>query len=149
MEQTGVPSQGLLLPVTVDLSAEQALAAESALDILKRMGFRLEFSGKGTLVISAIPSVMQMAEVKPAILEITDEISNSPDTQDKLKLQEKVLIATACHSSVKAGEQLSDPEVANLLKDLFATGPPYVCPHGRPIIVRMNRLELEQKFQRK
>ena len=55
----------------------------------------------------------------------------------------------ACHSAVKAGDEMSDTEVAHLLKELFNTEPPYVCPHGRPIIVRMNRAELEGRFQRR
>lgn len=149
MEQQEVPSQGLLLPVTVELSPAQAEVLDSAIDILTSMGFSIEPFGGRTVVVRAVPSVMQSGDVKQAVMDMMDEIASSPDKQDKLKLQESALIMTACHSAVQAGDHLTDAEVANLLKELFNTGPPFLCPHGRPIIIRMNRSELEEKFQRR
>jgi len=149
MQEQGVPSQGLLLPITVELSPAQAAVIDSTVDILANMGFSLEPFGGKTIIVRAVPAVMGRGDVKQAIVEIMDQIAASPDKHDRLKLQDEVLITTACHSSVKAGETLSDAETANLLKELFNTHPPFVCPHGRPIIIRMNRAELEEKFQRK
>jgi DNA mismatch repair protein MutL len=156
MEQQGVPSQGLLLPVTVELSPEQVSALDSALEILKRMGFDLEPFGGRTVVVRAVPSVMQSGDIKNIVMDLIDQAAASlersagiPPAEKQLELQEEILIMTACHSSVQAGDDLSDAEVANLLKELFNSEPPYVCPHGRPIIIRMNRSELEEKFQRK
>jgi DNA mismatch repair protein MutL len=122
---------------------------DAAIDILASMGFGIEPFGGRTVVVRAVPSVMQSGDVKQAIMDMMDEIASSPDKQDKLKLQEAALIMTACHSAVQAGDNLTDAEVANLLKELFNTGPPFLCPHGRPIIIRMNRAELEEKFQRR
>jgi len=149
MEQEGVPSQGLLLPVTIELTPAQAASIDSALEILPRMGFALEPFGGRTIVVKAVPSIMQRGDVKQIVTDLIDQIAESPDKQDKLKLQDEILILTACHSSVQAGDDLSDAEVLNLLKEFFKTEPPFVCPHGRPIILRMNRTELEEKFQRK
>jgi DNA mismatch repair protein MutL len=149
MEQQGVPSQGLLLPITVELSPAQVEALDAALEILPRMGFALEPFGGRTIVVRAIPSVMQRGDIKQIVMDLMDQIATSPDKHDELKLQEEALIMTACHSAVQAGDQLTDAEVTNLLRELFNTEPPFVCPHGRPIIIRMNRAELEEKFQRK
>jgi len=149
MEQQGVPSQGLLLPITVELSPTQVAVLDSALEILTRMGFALEPFGGRTIVVRAIPSVMQRGDVKQTVMDLMDQIATSPDKQDRLKLQEEALIMTACRSAVQAGDELSDAEVTHLLRELFSTEPPFVCPHGRPIIIRMNRAELEEKFQRK
>ncbi len=149
MEQQGVPSQGLLLPITVELSPAQSAEIDSAVEMLTGMGFSLEPFGGRTIVVRAVPAVMQKGDVKQAIMDIIDQIATSPDKQDKLKLQDKILITTACHSSIQAGDEISDAETANLLRELFSTEPPFVCPHGRPIVIRMNRAELEEKFQRK
>jgi len=149
MEEQGVPSQGLLLPVTIELSPAQVTVLDSALEILARMGFDLEPFGGRAIVVRAVPVVMQSGDVKQIVMDLIDQIATSPDRQDKLKLQEGALIMTACRSAVQAGDDLSDAEVTHLLRELFNTDPPFVCPHGRPIIIRMNRAELEEKFQRK
>ena len=149
MEEQGVPSQGLLLPITVELSPAQTAYIDSAIELLTGMGFSLEPFGGRTIVVRAVPAVMQKGDVRQAIMDIIDQIATSPDKQDKLKLQDEILITTACHSSVQAGDKLSDAETANLLRELFSIEPPFVCPHGRPIVIRMNRSELEEKFQRK
>jgi DNA mismatch repair protein MutL len=149
MEQQGVPSQGLLLPITVELSPAQAAVLDSALEILTSMGFALEPFGGRTIVVRAVPSVMQRGDIKQAVMDLMDQIAASPDKHDRPKLREDALITTACHSAVKAGDELTDAEVMNLLKELFSTEPPFVCPHGRPIVIRMSRSELEEKFQRK
>jgi len=149
MEEQGVPSQGLLLPITIELTPAQAASIDSALEILPRMGFALEPFGGRTMVVKAVPSIMQRGDVRQIVTDLIDQIAESPDKQDKLKLQDEILILTACHSSVQAGDELSDAEVLNLLKELFKSEPPYLCPHGRPIIIRMYRTELEEKFQRK
>ena len=149
MEEEGVPSQGLLLPITVELSPAEVAVMDSAVEILTGMGFSLEPFGGNTIVVRAVPAVMQKGDIKQAIMDIMDEMVSSPDKQDKLKLQDRLLITTACHSSIQAGDQISDAETANLLKELFSTDPPFTCPHGRPIVIRMKRSELEERFQRK
>ena len=156
MERQGVPSQGLLLPITVELSPAQVAAMDAALEILTRMGFALEPFGGRTIVVRAIPSVMQRGDVKRAVMDLMDQIATSLEqsagilpADRQLKLQDEVLITTACHSAVQAGDELTDAEVTNLLRELFNTEPPFVCPHGRPIVIRMKRAELEEKFQRK
>lgn len=149
MEKEGVPSQGLLLPITVELSASQTSVIGSAVEILTEMGFTLEPFGGRTIVVRAVPSVMQKGDIKQVVTDIIDQMTTSPNKQDKLKLQDEILITTACHSSIQAGDEISDAETANLLKELFKTDPPFVCPHGRPIVIRMKRSELEEKFQRK
>ena len=149
VKQQKTPSQGLLLPVTIELSPTQATVMDSAMEILKRMGFDLEPFGGKTIVIRAVPSLVHRSDVKQMITDLVDQIMTSYDAQDTLEVQEKSIMIAACHSAVKAGDELSDTEVAHLLKELFNTEPPYVCPHGRPIIVRMNRAELEGRFQRR
>jgi len=144
-----IPSQGLLLPVTVELQPFQTESLETAIEILTDIGFDLEPFGGRTIIVRAIPSLMQRGDVKQVVTDLIDQIADSYGKLDKFRLQDEIMILTACRSAVQAGDTLTDAEVMNLIKELFKTEQPYMCPHGRPIIVRMNRSELDQKFQRK
>ncbi|MGQ9609793.1 MAG: DNA mismatch repair endonuclease MutL, partial [bacterium] len=149
IEQKSVPSQGLLLPITVELSPSQALVSETAIDMLSNMGFDIEPFGGNTIIVRAIPSVVKRGDIKQMIIDLIERTADSYDKLDKLELQNELLITTACHSSIQAGDNISDTEALNLIRELFRSEQPFLCPHGRPIIVRMKRSELDEKFQRK
>ena len=148
VEKQNVASQGLLLPVTVEMSPAQLTMLDSAIEIMAKMGFVMEAFGGRTVVIRSVPFVLQKGDVKKIVMDLLDQITTSQD-KNKIKLQDDALIMTACHSAIQAGDTLTDAESMNLIKELFKTSPPYLCPHGRPIVVRMKRSELEIKFQRK
>lgn len=149
IEQESVPSQGLLLPITVELSPSQALVSEIAVDMLSNMGFDIEPFGGNTIIVRAIPSVIKRGDIKQMIIDLIERAADSYNKLDKLELQNELLITTACHSSIQAGDNISDTEALNLIRELFRSEQPFLCPHGRPIIVRMKRSELDEKFQRK
>ena len=119
------------------------------LETLSGMGFDLEPFGGKTLIVRAIPSLMQRGDNKQTIIDLIDQIADSYEEMDALKLQDEILITTACRSAIQAGDRVSDEEIANLLKELFRADQPNLCPHGRPIIVRMKKSEMDEKFQRK
>ncbi len=149
VEQESFQSQGLLLPITLELTPTQALVSEVAIDMLSSMGFDIEPFGGNTIIIRAIPSVIQRGDIKQMVIDVIERTADSYDKLDKLELQNELLITTACHSAIQAGDTISDNEALNLIKELFRTEQPFLCPHGRPIIVKMNRSELDEKFQRK
>ena len=66
-----------------------------------------------------------------------------------LDLQEEIITRMACRASIKAGDEVSLPEISNLLKELELTKLPYTCPHGRSIFIKVEKEELEKKFRRK
>jgi DNA mismatch repair protein MutL len=148
-QKDSISSQGLLLPVTVELQPVQAESLDTTIEILTSIGFDLEPFGGRTILVRAIPSLLQRGDVKQVVTDLIDQIADSYGKIDKFRLQDEIMIMTACRSAVQAGDTLTDAEVMNLIKELFKTEQPYMCPHGRPIIVRMNRSELDQKFQRK
>jgi len=148
-QKESVPSQGLLLPVTVELTPVQAETLDTVIEILNGIGFDLEPFGGRTIIVRAIPSLMLRGDVKQIVSDLIDQVADSYGKLDKFRLQDEIMIMTACRSAVQAGDTLTDAEVVNLIKELFKTEQPYLCPHGRPIIIRMNRSELDQKFQRK
>ena len=148
-QKESIPSQGLLLPVTVELSLSQVELLDTVMEMLNNIGFELEPFGGRTIIVRSIPSLIQRGDVKQIVSDIIDQILDSFGKLDKLKLQDEILITTACRSAVQAGDSLTDAEVTSLVRELFKTEQPYLCPHGRPIIVKMNKSELDQKFQRK
>jgi DNA mismatch repair protein MutL len=149
MENQNVQSQGLLLPITIELSASQAESVNIAIDNLSNMGFDIEPFGGKTIIVRSIPSLMQRGDIKQSIIDLIEQITNSYEEIDAIKLQDEILIMTACRSAIQAGDRITDIETANLVKELFNTEQPNLCPHGRPIIVRMKKSELDDKFQRK
>ena len=78
--------------------------------------------------------------------KIVSEIIDEKKIQDSLKAA--VAASYACHTSIKAGEKLSEPEMRTLIKRLLKTRKPNACPHGRPIIVRIPLSELDRHFER-
>lgn len=149
MQKELIPSQGLLLPITVELSLSQSELLETILEMLRDVGFELEPFGGRTVIVRAIPSVIQRGDIKQIVSDIIDQLLNSFGKLDRLELQDEILIMTACRSAIQAGDALTDAEIASLIKELFKTEQPYLCPHGRPIIVKISKSELDQKFQRK
>ncbi|MGB9596902.1 MAG: DNA mismatch repair endonuclease MutL [Candidatus Poribacteria bacterium] len=149
MQKESIPSQGLLLPITVELSLSQSELLDTIIDMLKDIGFELEPFGGRTIIVRSIPSIIQKGDIRQIVSDIIDQISNSFGKIDRLELQDEILIITACRSAIQSGDPLTDAEVKNLVKELFKTEQPYLCPHGRPIIVKINKSELDQKFQRK
>jgi DNA mismatch repair protein MutL len=65
-----------------------------------------------------------------------------------LEVQDNIAKSYSCKAAIKAGDKLSEPEMRLLVDQLFATSMPYVCPHGRPIVVKIPLLELDRRFER-
>jgi DNA mismatch repair protein MutL len=75
---------------------------------------------------------------------LISEISHTKHT----KQQDYAIVTMACKTAIKAGEKLSNFEMNKLVEDLFETENPFTCPHGRPIIFKMNKEDIYRKFQR-
>jgi len=150
LQADGIPSQGLLLPVTVELNAAQLTIFNENIELFKEIGFDVEAFGGNTILVRAIPSTLPNSKAAAAIMELIDYLSDDTGNEDRLlEAQKQALITLACHSAVKAGEQLAMEEMVNLVKELSQTSQPFTCPHSRPIIVRMGKSELESRFKRK
>jgi len=150
LQTNGIPRQGLLLPVTVELTAAQLAIFNEHIELFKEIGFDVEAFGGNTILVRAVPSTLPNSETAKAVMELIDNLSDDIGKEDRLlEAQEQALITLACHSAVKAGERLAMEEMVNLVKELSQTSQPFTCPHSRPIIVRMSKGELESRFKRK
>jgi DNA mismatch repair protein MutL len=148
MERTGAPSQRLLLPETVELSARDAQFLRENLDQLSRLGVGLSEFGDRTFLLDALPPFVTAPNAKRFVLELVDELMQSGREVNSLRLGEHTIAKTVCRHAVKARDPLSAPELERLLRDLRDCAMPYTCPHGRPTLIELSHRDLEKKFGR-
>ena len=149
MEDLGVPSQRLLMPLTLQLGPRDSDWVEQNLETLQKMGIGVEGFGSGTWKLDSIPQFVRSEEPQQLLREIIDELREVSSQSSKLRLGEDVIAKTVCRHAVKANDNLREPELIRLIEDLLACDLPYCCPHGRPTMIQISYAELEKKFGRK
>jgi DNA mismatch repair protein MutL len=149
MESQSVPSQRLLLPITLQVPPRDADWMLQHLDIFSRAGIGLEPFGAGTFKIDALPQYLRADDPPQLLRDIIDELRETSAQTSKLRLGEDMIAKTVCRHAVKANDVLREPECVKLIQDLLACELPYCCPHGRPTMIQMSYGELEKKFGRK
>jgi len=142
------PSQRLLLPETVELSARDASFVREQLPVLGRLGVGLSEFGERTFLLDALPPFVKAADPRRFVLAMLDELKASGLEVNSLRLGEQMVAKTVCRHAVKARDPLAGPELEALVEDLRHCAMPYTCPHGRPTLIEMNFRELEKKFGR-
>jgi DNA mismatch repair protein MutL len=142
------PSQKLLLPETVELSARDATFVRDQLAVLTRLGVGLSEFGERTFLLDALPPFVKVPDARRFVLELVDELKSAGEQVNTLRLGEHTVAKTVCRHAVKANDPLAGRELENLVNDLRHCAMPYTCPHGRPTLIEMNFRELEKKFGR-
>jgi DNA mismatch repair protein MutL len=149
MEQQGVPTQRLLLPLTLEVSPKDADWLMTHLDLLGHAGLGLEPFGANTFKIDALPTFLRANDPAQLLRDIIDDLREVSSETSRLRLGEEMIAKTVCRHAVKANDTLRDPELLRLIQDLLACDLPYCCPHGRPTMIQISYAELEKKFGRK
>jgi DNA mismatch repair protein MutL len=149
MEKEGVPTQRLLLPITLQVPPKDADWLERHLDVMNRAGIGLEPFGGGTFKIDALPQFLRADDPPQMLRDMIDELRETSNATSKLRLGEDMIAKTVCRHAVKANDVLREPECLRLIQDLLACELPYCCPHGRPTMIQLSYGELEKKFGRK
>jgi DNA mismatch repair protein MutL len=149
LEESGPgPSQRLLLPETVELTARDAQFLREQLPALTRLGVGLSEFGERTFLLDSLPPFVKAGNPRQFILALVDELKAAGQGINALRLGEQTIAKTVCRHAVKANDPLSGRELENLVEDLRHCAMPYTCPHGRPTLIEMNFRELEKKFGR-
>ncbi|HEV7403556.1 MAG TPA: DNA mismatch repair endonuclease MutL [Chthoniobacteraceae bacterium] len=149
METHGVPTQRLLLPLTLQVTPKDADWLLHHLELLERAGISMEPFGASTFKIDALPTFVRSTDPSQLLHDVIDELRETTAQTSKLRLGEDMIAKTVCRHAVKANDYLREPELVRLIQDLLACELPYCCPHGRPTMIQMSYLELEKKFGRK
>ncbi|HTI38193.1 MAG TPA: DNA mismatch repair endonuclease MutL [Vicinamibacterales bacterium] len=141
-------SQRLLAPMILELSAagRQALAEHAA--TLERFGLEVEEFGGDTVRLSAVPAVLDRADCEAAIRALAEDLEGldrGARVEDALR---RIAATMACHAAVKANYPLTLEKMRFILDELRRTAYSSVCPHGRPVVLRLTRREIEKNFQR-
>jgi DNA mismatch repair protein MutL len=140
-EGKGVEVQGLLPPVTYEVSPGQDMVVKSQPQLLAGFGFALEPFGSRTYLVRAVPAMLSGGDWRQVLDEALDGASGGD-------WQERLMHSMACHSAVRAGQVLTHEEMKQLVDRLAETYLPHTCPHGRPTMVHLNSDKLKRDFGR-
>ena len=142
-----VPSQMLLVPVQVNLTAAEKQAILQNLAMLTDAGIEAEDFGGSTVVVRAVPADVPVDDVEDMIVELAAKLADG--SRDALREKtEWVLHSIACRAAIKAGDRTNAAEMLALAQHIMdGTIPPF-CPHGRPCVLKITRKELEKQFGR-
>ncbi len=141
-------SQIMLLPDIINLSHKEKTIVKENLDLFKKAGFMLEEFGESTIRLIGVPAICMDMDTKELFLEILDTIDTVAITAKQEK-EDKFIATIACKAAVKANMALTKEEVDALMKKLLVLPNPFTCPHGRPTAIKMSKVDLEKKFNRR
>jgi DNA mismatch repair protein MutL len=143
--QKKVEVQGLLQPITIEFSPREEETLKGSKEFLAEFGFTIEPFGNRSYLIRAIPALVARAN----IIEIISALLDSLGSKESLNpWEEKIAQSLACHGAIRAGQQLSNEEMRELLKQLEQTKQPRACPHGRPTMIHLSGRQLDKEFGR-
>ena len=135
-----------IVPEVINLSYDDYETAMSNIEIFEYLGISVENFGNNAILINNIPTIFKDSNLKDVFYAILDNLKDI--TKSNLDFVMEKIIKEACVKSVKSGDRLHMSEVRALLNDLRMTDNPYTCPHGRPVIIKMTRYEIEKMFER-
>lgn len=149
LAQGGIKRQILLIPEVVEMAAEDAKSLLAVSDSLAHMGLVLEGFGDGAVLVREIPALLGVSQVKSMIKDLAEEIAEFGETRALTERLEHICATLACHGSVRAGRQLTLPEMNALLRQMEQTPNSGQCNHGRPTYIELKKTDLEKLFDRK
>ena len=142
-----VPSQMLLEPAAIDLSAEEKQALLDDVPLLENAGLEIADFGGNTVVLRAVPADVEPQNAENLLIEIADKLMKGG--HDALNEHtEWVLHSISCRAAIKAGDKSSPQELLALADKILSGEVPPFCPHGRPCVLKLTRKELEKQFGR-
>ena len=141
-------SQALLIPVSFTASHEEMAALAEHGDSIKQFGLDLSALSSHTIAVRAVPQMLSKADVAELSRQILHEFAQIGTSHTIAARENQILSTMACHGSIRAGRQLTLPEMNALLRDMENTPRSNQCNHGRPTWVRLSLKELDALFLR-
>lgn len=143
MNEKNIVSQMLFVSDVVPVSSTEAELIKENIGKFEKFGYCIEFLKENELIFRKVPQMIAKVNPKEILADILENIDGNID-----RLEEKILITTACKASVKAGQKLSTWQMQEIIKKWRTTKMPYTCPHGRPIVKFFPHKEIASFFQR-
>ena len=140
-----IESQHLLLPLKMEVTQIEKNIIFENIDIFKDFGFDIDEFSENEIVIRAVPTFDFRDSIENVFLQLLLDLKNEVEIKD---LRENIIISMSCKGAVKAGQKLDMFEMQNMVRRIHEVGK-YTCPHGRPIIVKLSKNDLDKMFGRK
>jgi DNA mismatch repair protein MutL len=141
-------SQGLLVPLVLDVSASDYQALVARMAELEQFGYEIEGFGASSIKVAAVPALLNVADSAKALLALAHDLEGLDRGAGVQAAIQRIAATTACHAAVKANYPLSYEKMTHILEELRETAYSTVCPHGRPVMLRLTRREIEKNFER-
>ena len=138
------PRKMLLLPLVIDLPPSQAVSFEENAGLFEEIGFRAEAMGGRSFALKEYPDVFRPDDAKDVFLSLLEEAEKAKARD----VRDRFLMTLACKTAVKAGQPLTREKMGYLVEELFRTSQPALCPHGRPIVVRIEKSRIDKGMGR-
>jgi DNA mismatch repair protein MutL len=141
-------SQQLLIPMLVELSPAGRQSLTSHVADLARLGFEIEDFGGDAVRVTAMPALLGREACDAALRALAEDLEGLDHGAGLDAAIKRIAATTACHAAVKANYPLTHEKMAHILDELRRTAYSTICPHGRPVMLRLTRREVEKNFQR-
>ena len=141
-------SQRLLVPLVIEMSADEHESLVGRARALEQFGFEFESFGAAAVNVTAVPALIDAGDSAKALLALAHDLEGLDAGAHLQDAIQRIAATTACHAAVKANYPLSHEKMTHILDELRATAYSTVCPHGRPVMLRLTRREIEKNFDR-
>jgi DNA mismatch repair protein MutL len=148
-ETGSIVSERLLIPIAMELSAEESFIMSSHLREFESMGFEIDPLGEKAYALRSIPSLIGQKNPKEVVRKIMEELSSMRKEGKGTEVIRAILVTLACHSAIRANFMLRREEMEGLVQDLHPLHLSTTCPHGRPVFFVLPHNELSKQFKRK
>jgi DNA mismatch repair protein MutL len=148
LTQGRLESQRLLEPLLIQLSASGRQALQAHGDDLQRLGFEVEEFGGDTLRVAAFPALLGRETCEATVRALAEDLEGLDRGAGAEAAIKHIAATMACHAAVKANYPLTHEKMLHILDELRRTSYSTICPHGRPVMLRLTKREVERNFQR-
>ena len=142
------PASQNILPVILSLPKADAEVLSGHMDVFCSIGFEMEEAGDNDFIVRAVPASLPSLSEKDLLMDMLDMLSEDSTLPKDPVLLKNRIASMSCKAAVKAGMRLSDMEIRSLIDELLTLEDPYHCPHGRPVIIRFSRNDIDKMFKR-
>jgi len=148
MTTSGIQRHRLVVPETVALPAELRPVVSESAEAILAAGYRAEPGPENTVAITECPVFVPEGQIRDTFVELLTLLAGecAPDSET---LYRDVAALIGCKGAIKARQPLGTAAMQQLLDDLMTTENPFYCPHGRPVILKLDLAEIEKRFKRR